>query len=189
MSSDDSVETTAPVTSSAELFTGRVKWFNNKSGYGFINVTDGSCAGSDIFVHHSAVQVTNQQYKYLVQGEYVEFKLIATEGGAHAVQAAEVGGIKGGKLMCETRREFRIVRSSYKSSSEKEDVSDEVRIPRSVRVPKDDEAKTPRVRGSGPRDGGEWQVVKPGREKSSNGGRGRGRPPRSTGSDVEAKKE
>jgi len=194
MSSDDSVETTAPVTSSVELFTGRVKWFNNKSGYGFINVTDGSCAGSDIFVHHSAVQVTNQQYKYLVQGEYVEFKLIATEGGAHAVQASEVCGIKGGKLMCETRREFRIVRSSYKSSSEKEEVSEEVKAPRSARVPRDDEAKAPRsarvprddetkaprVRGSGPRDGGEWQVVKPGREKLSNGGRGRGRPPRST---------
>ncbi len=30
-----------------ERFTGRVKWFNNKAGYGFITVTDGSKAGSD----------------------------------------------------------------------------------------------------------------------------------------------
>jgi CspA family cold shock protein len=187
MSSDDSVETSAVVTSSAELFTGRVKWFNNKSGYGFINVTDGSRAGSDVFVHHSAVQVSNQQYKYLVQGEYVEFKLAPTEGGAHDVQAAEVCGIKGGKLMCETRREFRITRSSYKSSSEKEEVSEEVKVPRSARVPRDDEAKAPRVRGSGPRDGGDWQVVKPGRERASNGGRGRGRPPRAA-VEVESKK-
>lgn len=189
MSSDDSVETTAPVTSSVELFTGRVKWFNNKSGYGFITVTDSSRAGSDIFVHHSAVQVSNQQYKYLVQGEYVEFKLIATEGGAHDVQAAEVCGIKGGKLMCETRREFKITRSSYKSSSENDEVVEEVKAPRSVRVPRDDEAKKPRVRGSGPRDGSEWQVVKPGRDRPVNAGRGRGRPSRNSEASSESKKE
>lgn len=190
MSSDDSVETSAAVTSSAELSTGRVKWFNNKSGYGFITVTDGLRAGSDVFVHHSAVQVSNQQYKYLVQGEYVEFKLVSTEGGSHDVQAAEVCGIKGGKLMCETRREFRITRSSYKSSSENEESPEEVKAPRSAKVPLDNEAKIPRVRGSGPRDGSEWQVVKPARAMPSNGGRGRGRgrPIRSTAGEVEAKK-
>jgi len=190
MSSDDSVETTAPVTSSVELFTGRVKWFNNKSGYGFITVTDSSRAGSDIFVYHSAVQVSNQQYKYLVQGEYVEFKLVATEGGAHAVQASEVCGIKGGKLMCETRREFKITRSSYKSSSENDEVTTTADIgPRSVGVPRDYEAKKPRVRGSGPRDGSEWQVVKPGCDRPVNAGRGRGRPSRNSEASSESKKE
>jgi len=184
MSSDDSVETSAPVTSSAELSTGRVKWFNNKSGYGFITVTDGPRAGTDIFVHHSAVQVSNQQYKYLVQGEYVEFNLIPTQGGAHDVQAADVGGIKGGKLMCETRREFRITRSSYKASSDRDEVSEPVRAPRSVRAPVDDEQQPSRVRGSGPREGGEWKVVKPARERAPAGGRGRGRPPRAAGGEV-----
>lgn len=190
MSSDDSVETSAAVTSSAEISTGRVKWFNNKSGYGFITVTDGSRAGTDIFVHHSAVQVSNQQYKYLVQGEYVEFKLIPTQGGAHDVQAADVGGIKGGKLMCETRREFRITRSSYKVSSDRDEVSEPVRPPRSVRAPSvDDEQKAPRVRGSGPRDGGEWKVVKPAKDRVAAGGRGRGRPVRASGGQGEIKKE
>ena len=56
---------------------GCVKWFNNKAGYGFITVTDGSKAGSDIFVHHSSIQIDTEQYKYLVQGEYVEFSLSA----------------------------------------------------------------------------------------------------------------
>ena len=37
--------------------------------------TDGDQAGTDVFVHHSDVNVVNQQYKYFVQGEYVEFKL------------------------------------------------------------------------------------------------------------------
>ncbi len=179
MSSTSDV-TSSPETNSASRLTGRVKWFNNKAGYGFVTITDGDKTGTDIFVHHSAVQVSNQQYKYLVQGEYVEFKLIPTQGGAHDVQAADVGGIKGGKLMCETRREFRITRSSYKVSSDRDEVSEPVRPPRSVRTPVDDEQHPPRVRGSGPRDGGEWKVVKPTKDRVPVGGRGRGRPPRST---------
>lgn len=63
-------------SAASEHLLGRVKWFNNKAGYGFITVTDGSRSGTDIFVHHSSVNVENQQYKYLVQGEYVEFDLI-----------------------------------------------------------------------------------------------------------------
>ena len=86
---------------------GRVKWFNNKAGYGFISITDGARSGNDIFVHHSAISVVNQQYRYLVQGEYVEFSLVSTPGGAHKFTASNVSGIKGGKLMCETRMEFK----------------------------------------------------------------------------------
>ena len=54
--------------------SGRVKWFNNKAGYGFITVND--CETNeerDMFVHHSEIKVEQTQYKYLVQGEYVEF--------------------------------------------------------------------------------------------------------------------
>lgn len=101
------------VTSTPEILTGRVKWFNNKTGFGFITVTDGSNVGSDIFVHHSAVKVSSEQYKYLVQGEYVEFSVAETTGTAHKFQASEVKGIKGGQLMCETRREFKVQRTSY----------------------------------------------------------------------------
>ena len=103
------------VTSGAERFTGRVKWFNNKAGYGFVTVTDGVKSGSDIFVHHSSIKVDSEQYKYLVQGEYVEFSLIPTNGGTHEWQAADISGIKGGKLMCETRRELKLTRTNYRS--------------------------------------------------------------------------
>ena len=48
---------------SEEVFLGRIKWFNNKSGDGFITITDGIRAGNDIFVHHSGIIVSNEQYK------------------------------------------------------------------------------------------------------------------------------
>ena len=92
----------------SERFLGRVKWFNNKAGYGFITITDGSRSGSDIFVHHSVITVGSQQFRYLVQGEYVEFDLVPTiQGSAHEIQASNICGIKGGKLMCETRNEYK----------------------------------------------------------------------------------
>jgi CspA family cold shock protein len=101
---------------STESFIGRVKWFNNKTGYGFITVTDGQRSGNDIFVHHSAINVEGQ-YKYLVQGEYVEFSIVDTATEKHDCQAANVSGIKGGKLMCATRHENNVARSAYKKES------------------------------------------------------------------------
>ena len=89
---------------------GRVKWFNNKGGFGFITTDT-----TDIFVHHSAINVVNQQYKYLVQGEYVEFEKTTTENSSHDCQASNVCGINSGKLMCETRNEFKVARSNYKN--------------------------------------------------------------------------
>lgn len=101
MSSSSNVSSSAPRT------TGRVKWFNNKAGYGFITATTGAQAGTDVFVHHSGLAVSDQQYRYLVQGEYVEFQMNSVEGGTHRFQASDVTGIGRGMLMCETRRSFR----------------------------------------------------------------------------------
>jgi len=94
-------------TESARLL-GQVKWFNNKAGYGFITVSDGENAGKDIFAHFSTINVADFQYKYLVQGEYVEFELTNSTNGAHEFQATKISGIKGGKLMCETRQSNRV---------------------------------------------------------------------------------
>jgi cold shock CspA family protein len=86
------------------LLVGRVKWFNNKAGYGFITVTgNGNFAEKDIFVHHVGLNVESKQYKYLVQGEYVEFNLSKSDKENHEYQAVNVSGINGGKLMCETK--------------------------------------------------------------------------------------
>ena len=104
------------VSSSAARNTGRVKWFNNKAGYGFITATTGTQVGTDVFVHHSGLAVTGQQYRYLVQGEYVEFQMNSVEGGAHRFQASDVTGIGRGMLMCETRRSFRETQGSEQES-------------------------------------------------------------------------
>ena len=61
-----------------ERFRGRVKWFNSRAGYGFITVTmdDTNTKGEDLFVHHTAINVGSEQYKYLVEGEYISFTKI-----------------------------------------------------------------------------------------------------------------
>ena len=113
--SDSSDKATSSAT---ERFTGRVKWFNNKAGYGFITITDGSRSGTDIFVHHSVIGVGSQQFRYLVQGEYVEFELVPTiQGSTHEIQASNVCGIKGGKLMCETRNEYKSSKPSFETDN------------------------------------------------------------------------
>jgi cold shock CspA family protein len=94
---------------------GVCKWFNNKSGYGFLTVTEGDSKDSDIFVYHSSLQVGNDnQYKYLVQGEYVDFNVSNVDNsksqGKYEYHATHVTGINGGKLMCETRNEARVSR-------------------------------------------------------------------------------
>lgn len=95
------------------VLTGRVKWFNNKSGYGFVTVVlskeDESLIGKDVFAHHSSVIVSQEQFRYLVQGEYVEFTMIETtnEKSDHKFQTSNLKGVGGGLLMCETRFETR----------------------------------------------------------------------------------
>ncbi len=94
---------------SVERLTGRVKWFNNKNGYGFIS----TCAedSKDIFAHYSGIRgytpptekKENYQFKYLVQGEYVEFDLVKMEDDEkHEFKANDISGVQSGPLMCET---------------------------------------------------------------------------------------
>ena len=139
MSTNDAVTS----ASSMEKMLGCVKWFNNKAGYGFISLIDGADVGKEIFVHHSGIGVNEQQYKYLVQGEYVEFVLSSTQGGQHEFQAVNVTGIRGGKLMCETIYEMKIARSNYKSKNDNEmEISEPVvPTPKSSRPPRDTESK------------------------------------------------
>ena len=94
-------------TTTDMVYEGRVKWFNNKAGYGFITVIGGDKEGVDIFAHHSVIQVSKDQYRYLVEGEYLEFNISNVENGSHKYQAKGIRGVKGGKLLCETRNEAR----------------------------------------------------------------------------------
>ena len=176
-------DTVTPSVASEHLL-GRVKWFNNKAGYGFITVTDGSRSGSDIFVHHSAINVENQQYKYLVQGEYVEFDLIKTESQTHEWQASRVAGVRGGKLMCETRRDLKIARNEYKATKSSdapqtaETKMPHQRAPRETTptesiTPRQRKTSAPRVHGEGPREASsdkkEWTLVTKNGERKAPG--------------------
>mgnify|MGYP002524145470 CR=1 FL=1 len=63
---------------------GRIKWFNNEKGYGFIDYKE----GEDIFVHYSAIR--QDGYKTLNEGDYVEFSLIETNKGYQALDVSVV---------------------------------------------------------------------------------------------------
>ncbi len=58
---------------------GRVKWFNNDKGYGFIEYKE----NEDVFVHYSAIEL--EGYKTLSEGQLVEFRLVETSKGYQAL--------------------------------------------------------------------------------------------------------
>ena len=135
-------------TNNGTIYQGRVKWFNNKTGYGFVTVIDGpqSCdkIGTDIFAHHSAINVDEEQYKYLVQGEYIEFSISTVDSSAdYKFQAIGIRGVKGGMLLCETRNEA------------------SANMPQRPRTNQGNGRPQSKTRGAGPRteqDGGEWTM-------------------------------
>ena len=64
---------------------GKVKWFNNQKGYGFITRDDGS---GDVFVHYSSVG--GQGFKSLVEGDAVEFEVVDSDKGPKAANVNKV---------------------------------------------------------------------------------------------------
>ncbi|WP_394558162.1 cold shock domain-containing protein CspD [Aquipseudomonas alcaligenes] len=62
------------------MLSGKVKWFNNAKGYGFI-VADGR--DEDLFAHYSAIQMDG--YKTLKAGQAVKFDILQGPKGLHAV--------------------------------------------------------------------------------------------------------
>ena len=63
---------------------GRVKWFNNEKGYGFVEYKE----NEDVFIHYSTIQ--QDGYKTLSEGQYVQFELINTPKGYQALNVVPV---------------------------------------------------------------------------------------------------
>jgi CspA family cold shock protein len=66
--------------------TGKVKWFNDQKGFGFITPDNGE---KDCFVHHSAIQATG--FKTLGEGDAVEFDMVQGQKGPAAENVSKVG--------------------------------------------------------------------------------------------------
>jgi CspA family cold shock protein len=64
---------------------GKVKWFNERKGYGFITSDD----GEDLFVHHSSIQ--GEGFKTLEEGESVDFEVAPGRKGQQAVNVIRQG--------------------------------------------------------------------------------------------------
>ena len=121
---------------SQERVLGKVKWFDNRKGFGFITPL-GEDSAVEVFVHHSGLKSlglnsseSQQQekgsiFRTLYPGEYVEFNLHFDEK-ANRNYAINVTGVQGGTLMCENQGTRLTVRRSrpFDSTRPSEESSD-----------------------------------------------------------------
>ncbi len=65
--------------------TGKVKWFNDDKGFGFIEPEDG---GKDVFAHHT--EIISEGFRSLAEGDRVEFEVESGDKGPKAVKITKI---------------------------------------------------------------------------------------------------
>ena len=92
---------TEQVTSTKSI--GRIKWFNNKKGFGFLSNCE---TNEDVFIHHSGISLGEEAlsstvniFKTVIEGEYVSYEKQIDE--ENRTVAKNVTGVLGGPLLCE----------------------------------------------------------------------------------------
>ncbi len=68
------------------MYQGKVKWFSNDKGYGFIETDD----GEDVFVHHTGI--LGEGFKTLDEGQAVSFEVIEGNRGPQAANVVKLDG-------------------------------------------------------------------------------------------------
>lgn len=77
---------TSFVSTNTARFEGRVKWFSDTKGYGFITRVD----GTEVFVHYSAIEPEQRGFKTLIEGQDVEFDIHDGPRGLAAMNVAKL---------------------------------------------------------------------------------------------------
>jgi CspA family cold shock protein len=67
------------------MMKGKVKWFNDQKGYGFITPDDGT---ADVFVHHTAIQGSG--FRSLSENQAVEFEILQSDKGPKAANVVKI---------------------------------------------------------------------------------------------------
>ena len=99
--------------SSQSRVSGRVKWFDNRKGFGFVN---NLANDAEVFVHHSGLSSQNGVFRTLYPGEYIEFDL-HHDDQSNRDYAVSVTGVKGGSLLCENQGTRLMVRRARPAGS------------------------------------------------------------------------
>lgn len=95
--------------------SGRVKWFDNRKGYGFVNNLSNN---AEVFVHHTGLKSQNGVFRTLFPGEYIEFDIFHdSQTQPYRDYAINVTGVQGGSLLCENQGTRLMVRRSRPTSS------------------------------------------------------------------------
>ena len=131
---------------------GRVKWFDNKKGYGIIQILNGDIQGVDVFAHHASIVTGEEQYRYLVSGEYVSCGVVSSINKTIQHAATNIKGVLDGPLMCETIREQKMAKDAYEKEAKSvvrtesaKPLAKEVKEPKDVKDVKDPkDAKEPK---------------------------------------------
>jgi|GEM_PF-525671 len=80
----------APNGSESQKLRGKIKWFNDAKGFGFIEHP----SGKDVFVHFSSIQ--SEGFKTLKDGDDVEYEVVEGPKGLHAMKVQKIGGTVAG---------------------------------------------------------------------------------------------
>lgn len=107
------------VSDNSERVLGRVKWFNHTRGYGFVTSLNSNSAGNDVFVHHTCLSTSENVYRSLSQGEYIEFTL--QKDSENKDCAKDVTGVLKNPLLCEVPKPNRLNRRDEQRGSDRND--------------------------------------------------------------------